>query len=91
MKTATYWTTDDLLVNLEAEVQDVCWFYGINSLNEVPDFEVLNSSELHHAKLGDIIQLKNGKNAVIIEIIETPTATELVAVSDTLRVFSKRI
>jgi hypothetical protein len=91
MNTATYWTTDDLLVNLEAEVNDVCWFYGVNSLNDVPSFEVLNSSELHHAKLGDIMELKNGKHAVIIEIIETPNALELVAVSDTLRVFSKRI
>ena len=46
--------------------------------------------QMHHAKIGDIIQLANGKNAVIFDIVETPTALEISAVSESLRVIVKR-
>jgi hypothetical protein len=88
MKTA--WTHDDLLVNLEAEVAEVKWELGIESLREIPDFMVLQPHEIHHAKIGDILQLANGKNCIIFDIVETPTALEITAVTESLRVIVKR-
>lgn len=88
MKTA--WTHDDLLVNLDAEVNEVKWELGIESLNEIPDFMILKSHEIHHAKIGDILQLANGKNCIIFDIVETPTALEITAVTESLRVIQKR-
>ena len=88
MKTA--WTHDDLLVNLDAEVNEVKWELGIESFKEIPDFVIVPNHQMHHAKIGDIIQLANGKNAVIFDIVETPTALEITAVTESLRVIVKR-
>lgn len=88
MKTA--WTHDDLLVNLEGHVNEVKWELGIENFKEIPDFVIVPNHQMHHAKIGDILQLANGKNAVIFDIVETPTALEISAVTESLRVIVKR-
>ena len=88
MKTA--WTHDDLQVNLEGIVNDVKWIYGIDSIDEIPSCELVPNFQLDQARIGDVIQLKNGKNALIFDVVETSSTTELVYVTNSYRIGTKR-
>jgi hypothetical protein len=82
------WTHDDLLVNLKAEVQDVVEFYGIPSLDYVPDHEL---TPLKYAQLGDLVPLGKGKVGIVFDVVESRGVAEISIVTATLRVVLKRI
>jgi hypothetical protein len=84
----TAWTHDDLLVNLKAEIQDVKHAYNVPSLNHVPDCELV---PLAQAQLGDLVHIGKGRVGVVFDIAENRGVAEFSIVSDTLRVFMKRI
>jgi len=84
----TAWTKDDLLVDLQAEVQEVKAFYNVPSLNHVPDFELV---PLREAQLGDLVPLSKGRVGIVFDRVENRGVVEFAIVGDTLRVVMKRI
>jgi len=84
----TAWTKDDLLVDLQAEVQEVKAFYNVPSLNHVPDCELV---DLREAALGDLVPLGKGRVGIVFDRVENRGVIEFAIVGSTLRVVMKRI
>lgn len=85
------WTSDNLLVNAEAQIEQVCWFYGINSIEEVPSCEVVQKHQWHDARLLDVIEMENGRHAVIFDIFEEVDGSTIIrALTGSLRVIERK-
>lgn len=84
----TAWTHNDLLVNLEAEIQDTLHFYGVRKLEQVPDMEL---STLAEARLGDLVPLAKGRVGIVFDIAENRDVRELSIVYGNARVVMRRV
>lgn len=82
----TAWTHDDVLVDLAGEIAAVKEFYGIPSLDFVPDFELVRMQD---ARVGDVVHIGKNRNGIVIDIIEERGRVALAIVTERGRVITR--
>jgi hypothetical protein len=82
----TYWTQDDMLTNLSAEVKAVKDFYNVPTLNHVPDCEV---TIVKYAQLGDLVHVGKGRIGICIDILTCGGTQAVAMVLDNGRVITR--
>lgn len=84
------WTHDNTLIDARSEVNEICWFYGVDSLREIPSCEVVPEFQYQHVKIGDIVELPNGKNALVFDVFyDVEDNLHFRALTDTLHIVEK--
>jgi hypothetical protein len=82
----TAWTADDLLVNLTAEVKAVKEFYGVPSLDHVPDSEL---TPIRYAQLGDLVPLGKGRVGIVYDSMECGGSEAIAIVANNGRTITR--
>lgn len=62
------WTHDNTLIDAQSEINEFCWFYGVDSLEDVPSFQIVPQCQWNEISVGDVVELANGKNALVFDI-----------------------
>lgn len=87
MTSTSTWTHDDVPVDVAGEIKAVKEFYGIPSLDHVPDHELVRMQD---ACVGDVVHIGKGRNGILIDIIHDRGRIALAIVTERGRIITRQ-